>query len=276
MKLLSAPAGQGVIWARQGLMLFIKQPIAFTGIFTAFLLLMLLLALIPVLGSVLVLTLPPLMTLVFMLASQLSHRGERLSPAVITQALHKVPTHRVALFKLCAIYALATLAIMALTDWADGGSFDALMKDLPTLQKNPTQLNARLDNPQLGSGLLLLAGLMGLLSVLFWHAPALVYWGGQGCAQALFSSSVACWRNKGAFLIYSLSWVALTVTLVLACSLVLAMLGQARWFPVVGTLLSLILSTAFYASLYFSFTDCIQIDPDPTAAVSQAQDSPVA
>ena len=50
-------------------------------------------------------------------------------------------------------------------------------------------------------------GLAACLSVPFWHAPALVYWQGQGVGQALFSSTLAVWRCKGAFLMYSLAWV---------------------------------------------------------------------
>ena len=49
----------------------------------------------------------------------------------------------------------------------------------------------------------------GALSIPFWHAPALVYWGGQGWAKSLFFSTVALWRNKGAFALYGLGWLAL-------------------------------------------------------------------
>ena len=50
-----------------------------------------------------------------------------------------------------------------------------------------------------------------MLAVPFWHAPALVYWDHHGCAKALFSSTLACWRNRGAFTVYSLVWFVLIV-----------------------------------------------------------------
>ena len=45
----------------------------------------------------------------------------------------------------------------------------------------------------------------------FWHAPALVHWGDQGPAQALFSSTLAVWRSRGAFAVYLLSWLGIIV-----------------------------------------------------------------
>jgi hypothetical protein len=36
----------------------------------------------------------------------------------------------------------------------------------------------------------------------FWHAPGLVHWGSQGVGQALFSSTLAVWRCRGAFVVY--------------------------------------------------------------------------
>ena len=73
-------------------------------------------------------------------------------------------------------------------------------------------------------------GLAGALSIPFWHAPALVHWQGQSVGQALFSSTLALWRCKGAFFAYSLAWTAVIVIFgvagrpaVHACS------TRARW-----------------------------------------------
>ena len=54
----------------------------------------------------------------------------------------------------------------------------------------------------------LLGGLGTLLSIPYWFAPALVHWGGQGVGQSLFSSTLALWRNKGAFTTFMATWVA--------------------------------------------------------------------
>jgi hypothetical protein len=72
-------------------------------------------------------------------------------------------------------------------------------------------------------------GLMGLLSVPYWHAPALVHWGGQGVAQALFSSTLAL-AQQGAFAFNMLLWGAL-MGVASAVSLVFALIGLASSRP---------------------------------------------
>ena len=65
-----------------------------------------------------------------------------------------------------------------------------------------------------------------LLSVPFWHAPALVHWGGQGVAQALFSSTLALWRNKAAFALNGLLWFAAFMTMSGIVTLLFTALGS--------------------------------------------------
>ena len=47
-----------------------------------------------------------------------------------------------------------------------------------------------------------------VMAAIFWFAPALVGWHGIRITQALFFSWIACWRNKWAFLVYGLCWLA--------------------------------------------------------------------
>ena len=92
----------------------------------------------------------------------------------------------------------------------------------------------------------------------FWHAPALVHWGGHPPAKALFFSLVACWRNRGAFVVYALGWLATLLLFVVLASLLFGMLGQRQMMAPLATPVSLIFSTVFYASLYFTFADCFE------------------
>ncbi|MBN8510527.1 MAG: hypothetical protein J0L57_18190 [Burkholderiales bacterium] len=73
------------------------------------------------------------------------------------------------------------------------------------------EVDALLADPRLVQGMLVRFGLAALPSVPFWQAPPLVYWQGQGVAQALFSSTLALWRRKGAFAVYALAWFAVEV-----------------------------------------------------------------
>jgi hypothetical protein len=90
----------------------------------------------------------------------------------------------------------------------------------------------------------------------FWHAPALVFWDGHGCAKALFSSTVACWRNRGAFALYSIVWLGVMMAISLVCGLLFALVGSPDLLVTASVPLSLIIATIYYASLYFTFADC--------------------
>jgi len=110
------------------------------------------------------------------------------------------------LVKLGLVYAAATWAILFVSDLIDGGALDALIEAQAAGDTPQDVMAARLGDPRLEMGVLLRFALLGLLSVPFWHAPALVHWDGQTAGKSLFFSTVACWRNKGAFVVYSVAW----------------------------------------------------------------------
>jgi hypothetical protein len=264
MKLQTVPARRGALWVRQGFRAFFTRPMAFAALFAAFMFGVFVLALVPLLGPMLVLALLPLVSLAFMLATRVAVAGGLPTPSVFVAPLRADRPRVVAMLQLGLIYAVATYAVMALSDLVDGGAFEALMDAMPAGQSKPEVVAARLDAPGLTSGLLLRFGLAGLLAVPFWHAPALVYWDGHGCAKALFSSTLACWRNRGAFMVYSLVWFALILVFGMVGSLVFAMFGQSQVFAAAAVPLSLGVTTVFYVSLYFTFADCfVSGEPEP-------------
>ena len=93
--------------------------------------------------------------------------------------------------------------------------------------------------------------------------------GGQSWAKSLFFSTVALWRNKGAFAVYGLGWVALWLLLLAVVSLGVGVFGAQR-FTFVATPLTLVFSTLFYASLWFTFVDCFA----PASADAPQGDTP--
>ena len=255
MQLQTVSASHGSTWVRQGFRVFFKRPMAFTALFAAFMFAVLVLALLPFIGPLLVLVLLPLVRLAFMIASKQVLAGEVATPRVYAMPFRVSAQQGRAILQLGLLYAAATYAVMWLSDRVDGGAFDALMDALPAAQTAPEALAARLADPRLAFGMLMRFGLAGLLSVPFWHAPALVHWDGQGVAQSLFSSTLACWRNRGAFTIYSLVWFGLVAGLGGLGSLVFALLGAAQAFAAAAVPMSLFITTVFYASLFFTFAD---------------------
>ena len=255
MRLKSAPARQGALWVRQGLRAFFTRPMAYTTLFAAFMFIVFVLALVPLIGPVLGVMLLPLVTLAFMLATRVVVTGGLPTPTVFIEPLKADRPRVISLIWLGALYAGATFATLWISGIVDGGALAALMDAMPGAQTSPDAMAAKLDAPGLFAGLLLRFGLTGLLSVPFWHAPALVYWDGQRCAQALFSSTLACWRNRGAFVVYSLTWFALVMGFGVIASGVFALLGSPQLFAVAAVPISLMITTVFYASLYFTFAD---------------------
>jgi len=265
MRLKTVPARQGAVWVRQGFRAFFQRPMAFAALFAAFMFVVFVLALLPYIGSLLLLALLPLVSLAFMLATRVAIGGGLPTPQVFIAPLRAEAPRVRSMLWLGLTYAVATFVVIWLSESVDGGAFEALMNALPAAQTAPDTVAEKLAAPGLAWGLILRFGLAGLLSVPFWHAPALVFWDGQRCPQALFSSTLACWRNRGAFVVYSLTWFALIVTFGLVGSMLFAAIGSPQLFAVAGVPISLLITTVFYTSLYFTFADCFSAD-EPTPA----------
>ncbi len=255
LHLQQVPARNGRLWIRHGFKVFQRQPLALSSLLGVFLFAAFLLMLVPGIGVLLVMMTLPLVSLGFMLATHLVLQRKLPTVSVFAAPFKLTPERRFSQFVLCLSYALAALLIGVLADWADGGS----TRDLQNLMgsgANAEAVAAAAADPRLFWGLTVRLGLAGLLSVPYWHAPALVHWGGHGVAQALFSSTLALWRNRGAFVLNALLWLAVLMGLSAAVTLVFSGLGLAQFAPMVLMPIGLMVSVVFYASLYFSFIDC--------------------
>ncbi len=269
-----APA-RGWRWLRQGLLLWTRRPLAFVGLFAFFLFaVLLLMVVVPVLGGPLGMALLPMLSLGFMIASRSALAGGPVQIGQLAEGLrHPDRQQRKAQILLCCAYALGTLVVITLADWVDGGAFETLQREMAAASadgKPSPALDAVLADPQLVQGMLVRVGLAGLLAVPFWHAPALVHWGGQGALQALFSSSVALWRTRGAFALYMLGWGLAMVVVGALFSLIAAITGARQLLGVMTLPIGLAFSAAFYVSLWFSFDDTFGAD------AKDAADAPVA
>jgi hypothetical protein len=265
LRLRTVPAARGLHWLREGWRVFARKPLAFTGLFAVFLFGAMVLMLVPWVGPLLLLASMPLLSLGFMLATREAQQERFPTPGVFVVPLRSAGPRRRALLQLGALYAGATLLIMALADLVDGGVFAELQEQLAQREQDSERVDALLDDPRLQTGLLLRFGLATLLSIPFWHAPALVHWGGQPAAQALFSSTVAVWRCRGAFTAYVLGWVAAALAFALVAGVLLGWLGLRQAVMVLALPAGLTFSAAFYASLWFTFEDSFADDAADTS-----------
>ncbi|WP_431258761.1 BPSS1780 family membrane protein [Roseateles chitinivorans] len=262
LHLQTVPPRNGLLWVRHGLKVLRRKPIALIGLFAVFLLVSSLLQLVPLLGQLVVLAALPLVSLSFMLASHQVLQSHTPTAAVFAQPLQLTKERRRDQLILGLLYALSTIAVMFLAHWLDGGALVRAVEQVAaaggagTGKPDPKAIEATIADPSLTTGIGLRLLLTGLISIPFWHAPALIHWGGQGVMQALFSSTLGVWRNKGAFALSGLVWVGLTFGATMALTIVGMLLGLANLLPFLLVPLAMILTTAFYCSLYFTFIDC--------------------
>ncbi|WP_431102195.1 BPSS1780 family membrane protein [Roseateles noduli] len=260
LHLQTVPPRNGLLWVRHGLKVLRRKPIALIGLFAVFLLVSSVLQLVPLLGQLVVLAALPLVSLSFMLASHQVLQSHTPTAAVFAQPLQLTKERRRDQLILGFVYAFSTIAVMFLAHWLDGGALVRAVEQVAAAGSaaKPDQkaIEATIADPSLTTGIGLRLLLTGLISIPFWHAPALIHWGGQGVLQALFSSTLGVWRNKGAFALSGLVWVGLTFGATMVLTIVGMLLGLANLLPFLLVPLAMILTTAFYCSLYFTFIDC--------------------
>lgn len=239
---------------RDGFRLFGKHPLAFSVLLVAFLLSVLLLSLVPYVGSLVAVAALPLLSLGFMVASESALAGQPIHPGHFLAPLKGDTTRRRRQLTLGVAYGAATVLVMLVSDAVDDGKFEKLQRMLGQTQQ-AAEVEQLLRDPQLFWGVVCRFGLIALLSVPFWHAPALVHWGGQSPAQALFSSTLAVWRSRGAFAVYLLSWLAIILAFGVTTALLAGLLSAREMAGMMLLPSVLIFSTVFYVSLLFTFND---------------------
>lgn len=267
MRLQLVPPRHGARWVRQGFQVFFSRPIAFAGLFAAFMFGVLVIALLPAVGWLLVLALLPLGSLGFMIGCRDALEGRMPTPAVFFVPLQGDRQKRIALIRLGIAYVVSAFAVTELSNLLDGGAFDNLIESLNGAQVAADDA-AALRTLDASAVFVVLSrfALAALLSIPFWHSPALVHWDGHGWGKALFSSTAACWVNKGAFLVFGGTWVAVIVLMGVVANLLFAVVGHLELLPYALAPLALIISTVFYVSLYFTFADCFKATEPPAAA----------
>ena len=253
MKLQIVPAKQGLLWVKQGIRTFWRQPLAFTGLFFLFMAWVSLLSMVPFIGAALALLVLPAATLGLMVATEQAASGKFPMPTVMLVAFRAGQLRLKAMMLLGGLYALSFLAVMGISALVDGGGFAKVY--LANAPITPDVVN----NSDF-QGAMWLATVMYIpLSMLFWHAPALVHWHGVPPVKSLFFSAIACWRNLGAFAVYLLAWVGVigvgaTVILVVSSALGGNDLTVAVLMPS-----ALLMAAMFFTSVYFSVKDCFEL-----------------
>ena len=259
MKLHVLPARQGVLWVKQGIKTFFRQPLALSGLFFIFMALMSILSLVPVLGNALALALLPAATLGLMAATQVVTQGEFPKPLVLLSGFRAGRKELRSMVVLGGLYAVAILLVLASSALVDGGKFAKLYLLGGSMDADMFQ------DDSFKSAAMLAMALYLPVSLLFWHAPALVHWHGVSPVKSLFFSAIACGRNMGAYLVYSLVWFALFLGVSTLAALITMLIGGEESVASVLFPCGLVMAAMFFASIYFTFADSFDTGTDVLA-----------
>jgi hypothetical protein len=257
MKLNIVPAKTGWLWVKLGIHTFFRQPLALAGLFFMFMGAVSLLSAIPVLGSALSLALLPAATLGLMTAARQASEGRFPMPTVLASAFAAGKQRMNAMLKLGGLYAASFLLIMGISALFDGGDFASVYLNGEPLTQELTSQPGFQQAVWVGMALYL------PMAILFWHAPALVHWYGVSPVKSLFFSAMACWKNKGALMVYFLSWLGVFMVVGMVLSIVTAVLGSETLAGVIILPAGLLMASMFFTSTYFTFRDSFVADEPP-------------
>lgn len=258
MKLNLVPARTGMVWVKLGIRTFFKQPLALAGLFFMFMAVMTITSQVPFIGIALAMALLPAATLGLMAATREATDGRFPMPMVLLAAFRAGKQQARTMLVLGGLYAVGFLLAMGASWLVDGGDFVRVYLGGAT----PSQ--EMMLEPAFQVAMWVFIGLHLPLSLLFWHAPALVHWHGLPPLKSLFFSLVACLRNFWAYAIFGLMWLGVLVLVVIGITMVAALLGNPGWagnllFPAI-----LLMASMFFTSLYFTFRDSFEPPPEAT------------
>ena len=260
---------QGSQWLRKAWAVYLRQPLRFSLLFLSYLMLASVVGAVPLIGGVLSLATMPMLSLAFMLATQQALQGQPVRLGHLIAVARQPKRQRLTSLLLCLLFGVAVMVIIEIGVRLGGSELTDALKPLadPKSGGDAKVLMGVFTHPAVSRLANTIWFLGALLSVPFWHALALVHWGGQTAAQALFSSTLALWRTKGAFMIYGLGWLGMVVLASLLAGIgagvVTATLGSPTLAMAFVALTFIAISAAFYISLWFMFEDSFAPDTPP-------------
>jgi hypothetical protein len=255
------PARTGTAWVKLGIKTFFKQPLAMGGLFFMFMALISLVSQVPFIGSALALMVLPAATVGLMAATRTAVDGKFPMPAVLFTAFRSGAKKTQAILMLGALYAVGFLLVLGVSALFDGGQFasfyltgGAMTKDIVSTSEFQMATWAAM-------------ALYLPLSLMFWHAPALVHWHDVSPVKALFFSFVACFKNFAAMAVYFFMWLAVFSMGGLVLTMLAIATGSESAVSFVMLPAALLMAAMFFTSIYFTFKDSFITENTAAAGV---------
>ena len=262
IRLRSLPPLAGLSWIRRGFRMFWRRPLGFVGLWLFFTLSVFFIAFFAVAISPLVMLAVaawmPLLSVGFMQAATDVLGDQKLRPSVFKAPFSTTPQAARGMLAVMLIYVAAVALLAVCANAMDGG--DTLRwlhaASTPGADGKPPAI-APMSTASVSAIRFVMLGLT-LISIPLWYVPALVQWGGQGVAQAMFSSVVALWRTKGAFVTFLVGW-AVVGFVFDAIVQVLASIFGIEAMSLAALTGQMMLSITYFLSLWFGFVDTFEI-----------------
>ena len=246
MKLNIVSARTGFTWVKLGIKTFFRQPLALAALFFMYMAVASLAMLVPYIGIVIALMIEPAARLGLMAAAREASNAKFPMPVVLVSAFRAGRERLRAMLVLGLMHAAACGCVLLVST--------LLTPDIPKGTPVTPDMQLSIMAPTL---LLYLP-----VSMLFWHAPALVHFHGIAPAKSLFFSIVACLRNWKALTLFAAGWCAVIVLVSLPLSVISGMMGTPESsLPFIAPVL-LALAAAFSTSIYFTFRDSFTHDTE--------------
>jgi hypothetical protein len=211
---------------------------------------------VPIIGTPLALALLPAATLGLMAATQIADQGQFPMPQVLIAGFRAGRERLRSMVVLGVLYAVGFILVMGISATVDGGQFARVYL-----------LGGELSPEVVLQGDFQTAALLAMvlylpLSLLFWHAPALVHWHGVTPMKSLFFSAVACLRNFWAFTVFGLVWMAGFLGVAMVVAILVGVLGSPELINAILFPVGLAMAAMFFTSFYFTFRDCFDAPPE--------------
>jgi hypothetical protein len=208
-------------------------------------------------GLPIAMTVLPAATLGLMAATREATQGKFPMPLILLTGLRADKRKSRAMLTLGAIYAAGFMCAMGVSYLVDGGGFAHMYLGGQVPSKE------LMESSEFMAAMWTFIGLHLPLSLMFWHAPALVYWQDLPAVKSMFFSIVACFRNFWALTVFAITWMGVMVVMVLTITAVASLIDNPGLAGVLLFPALMLVASMFFTSLYFTYRDSFEADaPD--------------
>jgi hypothetical protein len=253
MKLNIVAPKEGYTWIRQGIWLFKQNPLGFLMLVFLYIFAAQLAVIIPVIGVFAVLLLTPSLSVGFLTACRQAILKERIRPMVYLAALQSTPIIRKRILQLGLVYAALILVMSFIL---------SLVVDFELLV--PLLTSDKAISPEALRQIYLILFFGALLyipiAMLMWFSPVLIAWSDMPVPQALFSSCLACWSNRGAFFLYLSVWSVILIAIPLMVGMIFDALNIGQIASYIIAPISMAGLTVMHCSFFATWKACFTED----------------